>query len=776
MISDLGSTPQSPSRSLPSLKSIAALDRHARLTLWLVGCALVLTIMAWAFREPLANLRPPGGLVGQYYSSSDWTGTPLIQRTDREISDKVLANTPELRRLTSFSIEWSGYLVTYHDAVHRFATKTDDGSWMWIDDQLVIDNGGLHPVRNVTSELFLPRGVHRFRLRYLQGGDEYSLLLGQAAFRGRFLHPAPLTPEPMSYTAYRVRELWPLGFVAIWYVALVAVSVHVIRTLGRYSLFATLIESLSDRRFLAVALVGMAFSIAHIGYGMPALESLSGDELDPLGTLANSEYGFADWNLRWPPLHLSVIALVLAPFELAAHWFGLNMWDRTVAGMMFIVIRSLSVVMLFATLLFTFDIARRRISAPAGYFAVALLASSPVVVYFGSLANLEIPHLFWMALSFWAWLQLGERRSTSAAVLFGASVGCSIAAKDQAYGYYLLAPIALVGLFARGGVGARRLISAVVDKRVLAVGAATLIAFSLGHRLPWGWDRFVARLYSVISVDSIPFRLFDRSVDGFVGLSIATVKSFAWAAGAPLVATATGGVALSILTGRSRLLAPLLAPGVTYFAAFICVILFVYDRFLIAMLPGAALLGGGFLAWVIEMASRTNRRWLIAVPVGLLVVASLNAAAQNVIFYNDPRHDAAKWLARNVPCGSSVGVTYDRQYVPDLYCRDVWDLIPSRTLTMVRFPDRFVLNPAYAHRFNSAPAGRLFLTRLSRGELGYDLVYRAHASAPRWAPMFWEERFQNGREEAFTILDKPLHAIEVWERRGLRSSAQADAQ
>ena len=79
MISDLGSTPQSPSRSLPSLKSIAALDRYARLTLWLVGCALLLTIMAWAFREPLANLRPPGGLVGQYYSSSDWTGTPLIQ-------------------------------------------------------------------------------------------------------------------------------------------------------------------------------------------------------------------------------------------------------------------------------------------------------------------------------------------------------------------------------------------------------------------------------------------------------------------------------------------------------------------------------------------------------------------------------------------------------------------------------------------------------------------------------------------------------------------------
>jgi hypothetical protein len=314
--------------------------------------------------------------------------------------------------------------------------------------------------------------------------------------------------------------------------------------------------------------------------------------------------------------------------------------------------------------------------------------------------------------------------------------------------------------------------AALVDKRVLAVAGATLIAFSLGHRFPWGWNRFVAHVYSMISVDSIPFRLFDRNVEGYWGLLVATVRSIEWAAGVPLVAAATGGLTLSILTSRTRLLAPLLAPMATYCAAFICVILYTYDRFFIAALPGAALLGGELLAWVVETARRTNRRWLFAVPTVLLAAACLNAAAQNVVFYNDPRHAAADWLARSVPCGSSMGVTFDARYVPDLYCRDVWDLLPSKVSSMVRFPDRLIFNEAYTYRFAAAPDGRRFLTRLKRGELGYDLAYRATANAPGWAPMFWEERFRNGREEPFTILDKPLHAIEVWERRALRSPAQ----
>jgi hypothetical protein len=485
--------------------------------------------------------------------------------------------------------------------------------------------------------------------------------------------------------------------------------------------------------------------------------------------------GFRDWNLRWPSLHLTLLALALAPFRLAADWFALNIWDKTVAGMMFIVMRALTVAMLFGTLLFTFDIAKRRIGALAGYYAVPLLASTPVVVYFGSLANLEIPHLFWVTLSLWAWLQLVEQRNAAAAMVFGTAVGFSLSTKDQAYGYYLLAPFALVYWVGHEAGRKRPVIAALFDKRVLVAGVATVLAFSVGHWLPWGWDRFVAHVQSMTTVDSVRFRLVERDVRGYVQLLAATIKSLVWAAGMPLVAATIGGVAVAMITGKTRLLAWALVPIGAYYVGFIGVVLYVYDRYLIGALPIAALLGGGFLAWLVEAASRTGRRWPLAVPIAVLLVAALNAAAQNVVFYKDPRHAAAEWLARNVPCGSSGGVTYDARYVPDLYCRDVWDLLPSRTPTMARFPDRVILNEGYAYRFRSAPDGRRFLTRLGSGELGYELVYRSEVVAPRWAPMYWEERFRNGREELYTILDKPLHAIEIWEQRG-RPTASAGAR
>ena len=61
----------------------------------------------------------------------------------------------------------------------------------------------------------------------------------------------------------------------------------------------------------------------------------------------------------------------------------------------------------------TFDVARMLADRRAGYFAAALLATSPVVLFFSSLSNLEIPQLFWVTLTFWAWLKLWQHLACS---------------------------------------------------------------------------------------------------------------------------------------------------------------------------------------------------------------------------------------------------------------------------------------------------------------------------------------------------------------------------
>ena len=105
-------------------------------------------------------------------------GPPILEQVESEISTATLAGHPELRALTQFTAEWSGVLVAHYPNLHRFATKSDDGSWLWIDDRLVIDNGGVHGPQNVTAEVFLERGVHTFRVRYIEAGGGSLLTLG----------------------------------------------------------------------------------------------------------------------------------------------------------------------------------------------------------------------------------------------------------------------------------------------------------------------------------------------------------------------------------------------------------------------------------------------------------------------------------------------------------------------------------------------------------------------------------------------------------------------
>jgi beta-glucosidase len=122
------------------------------------------------------------GLTGEYFSSPDLTGQPVVTRTDRLINfnwDKVVP-IPGLQR-NNYSVRWSGTFTppapgTYKLGVHVnycYACENAEGFRLYLDGKLLVESG-----TSKTSErgaifqspvTFTDTKPHAIRLEYLHG-------------------------------------------------------------------------------------------------------------------------------------------------------------------------------------------------------------------------------------------------------------------------------------------------------------------------------------------------------------------------------------------------------------------------------------------------------------------------------------------------------------------------------------------------------------------------------------------------------------------------------
>ena len=74
-----------------------------------------------------------------------------------------------------FGLEFTGYLEVPADGLYTFNVASDDGSRLWIGDQMVIDNDGLHGVRDVTGLIRLAAGLHPIRVTFFEHAGGQAL-------------------------------------------------------------------------------------------------------------------------------------------------------------------------------------------------------------------------------------------------------------------------------------------------------------------------------------------------------------------------------------------------------------------------------------------------------------------------------------------------------------------------------------------------------------------------------------------------------------------------
>lgn len=143
----------------------------------LVGLATVLVLLLGIAQA----LDPfPPGLAGTYFADAAWTSTPVRTQIDALPStDRVFAawrGAPP----DTLSVTWRGSLVTLRSGRYTFATTSDDGSWVYVDGTLVVENPGHHEARTATGTVPLGAGVHSIFVKYFQDGGALSFDLSWA--------------------------------------------------------------------------------------------------------------------------------------------------------------------------------------------------------------------------------------------------------------------------------------------------------------------------------------------------------------------------------------------------------------------------------------------------------------------------------------------------------------------------------------------------------------------------------------------------------------------
>ena len=123
----------------------------------------------------------PGGLEGVvYHISKRSKAIPDLRKIKPQGKIYVSALNIPLRDFTEgfpgvtkrqewFAIEYTGRFWIQKPGVYRFALTSDDGSKLYIDDQMVVDNDGIHPADTKMGSVDLAGGIHRIRVQYFQG-------------------------------------------------------------------------------------------------------------------------------------------------------------------------------------------------------------------------------------------------------------------------------------------------------------------------------------------------------------------------------------------------------------------------------------------------------------------------------------------------------------------------------------------------------------------------------------------------------------------------------
>jgi hypothetical protein len=142
-----------------------------------VGAAVVILLAGASVQE---ELKP--GLLAEFWHIDqemqdfpvlDAQKKPVLRRLDKQINFEPTAEKFQGTDFQEyFYVRWTGLLRVPKAGKYVFFTESDDGSRLWIEGKLVVENGGLHAMEEKSGEVELKAGDHDFKVDLFENNGE----------------------------------------------------------------------------------------------------------------------------------------------------------------------------------------------------------------------------------------------------------------------------------------------------------------------------------------------------------------------------------------------------------------------------------------------------------------------------------------------------------------------------------------------------------------------------------------------------------------------------
>jgi len=118
---------------------------------------------------------PKNGLKYTIYEGS-WNKLPDFSSA-KPLKSGVCENftLPTDIPTTNSGIVYEGYILIENEGFYDFFTVSDDGSRLYIDDDVIVNNDGLHGMIEKSGNVFLKKGYHKIKVDFFQAGGGLGL-------------------------------------------------------------------------------------------------------------------------------------------------------------------------------------------------------------------------------------------------------------------------------------------------------------------------------------------------------------------------------------------------------------------------------------------------------------------------------------------------------------------------------------------------------------------------------------------------------------------------